>query len=114
MAYRLYSRAMQTVQELETRHVVPLVAKVDTLMTQVDGILVDVKGLTTRIGSRAARVDNALQHTIERVDETAGHVRESVATRLGNLVAMASGARSVLGGLFNGRRSSGEAPEGAI
>ena len=114
LVYRLYNQAMRTVQQLEERHVAPLVARVDTLMTKVDGILVDVKAITTRIGTRTERVDDAIQQTIDRVDQTAGRVRESMATRLGNLVAMASGARSVLGGLFNGRRSSGEAPEGVI
>ena len=59
-AYRLYAQAMRTVQELEARHVAPLVARVDTLMRKVDGILVDVKRVTARVGERTERVDTAM------------------------------------------------------
>lgn len=86
MAYRLYARTLQTVHELEARHVAPLAAKAGALMTRIDSVLVDVKDVTERMPGQS---------------------------RLGNLVTLASGAKQILGGLFNGRRSSGEAPGNA-
>lgn len=109
-AYRLYARAMRTVQELEARHVAPLVARADTLMRKVDGVLVDVKRITARVGNGTERVESAIQNTIDRVDETAGRVRSSVSSRVNGIVNVVNGAWHVVGSLLNGRRSSGEAP----
>jgi uncharacterized protein YoxC len=110
MAYRLYARATQAIRELETRHVAPLAAKVDTLMTKVDGILVDVKGITERVNSRTERVDSAIRHTMGRVDHTADRVRASVSSRMNGLISVVNSAWDLVGGMLNGRRSSGEAP----
>jgi hypothetical protein len=83
MAYRLYARTLQTVQELEARHVAPLAVRAHALMTRIDSVMGDVKDVTERMPGQS---------------------------RLSNLVTLASGAKQILGGLFNGRRSSGEAP----
>lgn len=109
-AYRLYAQAMQAVREVEQRQVAPLVAKVNVLMEKVDGILGDVKEVTTRVTKQAERVDLAIHGTMERVDETAARVRSSVASRLGRVFALAHGVKCAMGGMFNGRRASGEAP----
>jgi len=71
MAYRLYTQAMRTVREIEERQIAPLVARVNALMTRVDAILVDVKEVTSRVTDRTERVDAAIRHTMDRVDETA-------------------------------------------
>ncbi len=112
-AYRIYATAMQTMRELETRHLAPLAAKVEMTMAKVDGILVDVKAITARVGERTERVDTALRHTMERVDETADRMRSSVATHASTLVGVVNGVRHVMGTLFNGRRHAGETPEHA-
>jgi hypothetical protein len=110
MAYRLYSRTVQTVRELEVRHVAPLAARVETLMTKVDGILVDVKGITERVGSQTERVDSAIRHTMNRVDQTADRVRSTVSSRVNGVVGVVNSAWNLVGSLLNGRRSSDEAP----
>lgn len=84
LAYRMYTEAMRTIRELEARHVVPLVARANAVLEKAEGVLGDVKGVTERMPGQS---------------------------RLGNLVTLASGAKQILGGIFNGRRSSGEAPE---
>jgi len=93
LAYRFYSEAMRTLRELEARRAAPLVARVDALMTKVDGVLVDVSSVLADVKGATARMSGQ--------------------TRVGALVTMMSGAKQVLGGIFNGRRSSGEAPEHA-
>jgi methyl-accepting chemotaxis protein len=110
MAYRLYSRAMETVKEIEQRQVAPLVAKVNVLMAKVDGVLGDVKEITARVTRQTERVDSAIDGTIDRVDETAARVKSSVASQVGRVFAFINGARSVMDQFFTGRRPSKEAP----
>ena len=114
MAYRLYGHAMRTIRELEQRQVAPLVARVNTLMTRVDAILSDLRDVTTRVSTRTERVDSAIQHTIDRVDETAWRVRSSVNSRLRRAVALFFAARAAVDGFFHPRRGARRgAPEHA-
>ena len=110
MAYRMYSQVMRRSARSNERQVAPLVARVNALMTRVDDILVDVKDVTGRVTHQTERVDSAIRSTIDRVDETAGRVRESVAHRVHRVLGLVKGARSAFDSLFNGRRASGEAP----
>jgi len=114
MAYRLYTQAMRAVREIEERQIAPLVAKVNALMIRVDAILLDVKEVTSRVTDRTERVDAAIRHTMDRVDETAGRVRSSVSARVNRVLTLVHTARAAVDGLFhNGRRRPGEAPEHA-
>ena len=114
MAYRLYGQAMRTVREIEQRQIAPLVARVNTLITRVDSILVDLREVTARVSTRTERVDSAIQHTINRVDETAWRVRSSVNSRVQQAISLFYAARAVVDGFFHpGRRESGGAPEHA-
>ena len=110
MGWRLYTRAMQTVRDIEDRQVAPLVARVNVLMTKVDGILADVKGITARVEHQTERVDTAIHQTIDRVGETAGRVRSSVAGRVNSVLGLVHAARDLVGTLFNNRRHAREAP----
>lgn len=101
MAYKAYSRTMQMVRDVETRHVAPLMAKVNSLMTTVDGVVADVKGITARVGAQTDRVDSAIRSTIDRVDETADHVRSSVAQRVQRVVGVMRGVRVAMDTLFH-------------
>src|SRR5689334_11367660 len=65
LAYRMYTRAMRTIEELEARHVAPLVSRVDGLMARIEPLI--------------ARADGLLA-TVEKVDATAGRVTNSVAS----------------------------------
>jgi hypothetical protein len=114
MAYRLYTQAMRTVREIEERQIAPLAAKVNALMVRVDTILLDVKEITSRVTDRTERVDAAIRHTMDRVDETAGRIGSSVSARVNRVLTLVHTARAAVDGFFhNGRRRSGEAQEHA-
>jgi hypothetical protein len=102
MAYRLYSQALQAIHDIEQRQIAPLRAR-------VDAILGDVKDVTGRVTRQTERVDSAIHHTIHRVDETAERVRDSVGSRINQLMGLVHGVTCAVQGLFNGRRS-GQAP----
>ena len=106
MGYRLYSQAMQTVREIEARQIAPLVARANTLMTRVDAILADVKDVTGRVSDRTERVDSAIRTTMNRVDETAGRMRSTVASRVNRVLTLVHTARAAVDGFFHhGRRA---------
>ncbi len=106
VAYRLYSRAMQTITNIEQRQIAPLAERAQALMSTVDGILGDVKGLTGRVRGRTERVDAAIDDTIHRVDETAGRVRASVSSKIHGLMGMAQGVAAVMQALLHARRAA--------
>jgi methyl-accepting chemotaxis protein len=105
MGYRLYTRTLETVRELEQRQIAPLAANVNMLMAKVDGILTDVKEITARVTRQTERVDTAIENTVHRVDETADRVRSSVAAGVHQLSAFVHVARSVIESFFHGRAS---------
>jgi hypothetical protein len=94
MAYRLYTRAMRTMRELETRQIAPLVTRVNTLMEQVDGILVDVKDVTSRLSNRTERIDTAIRTTTS-----------SVASRVHRVLTLVHSARAAVDGFLHNRRA---------
>jgi hypothetical protein len=115
LGWKLYSRTMQTVQEIEERQIAPLRARVETLMGKVDGILIDVKRVTASVGTQTERVNSAISTTIDRVDETAYRVRHSVSSRVGRVLGLVQGARAAVGNLFNGHtRTAAAGPRAAI
>ena len=114
MAYRLYAQAMRTVREVEARQIAPLVATVNGLMVRVDAILLDVKEITSVVTNRTERVDAAIRHTMDRVDETAGRMRSSMTARVNRVLTLVHSAREAVDSFFhNGRRASGDASEHA-
>jgi uncharacterized protein YoxC len=95
MGYRLYTQAMQTIREVETRQVAPLVARANVLMERLDGILGDVKEVTTRVSDRTERVDAAIRSTTS-----------SVSSRVNRVLTLVHTARAAVDGFFhNGRRA---------
>jgi hypothetical protein len=114
MAYRLYGEAMRAIREVEQRQIAPFVARMNALMMHVDGILEDLRDVTARVSTRTERVDSAIQHTINRVDETAWRVRSSVSSKLQRALALVGAARAAVDGFFRpGRRAPSGAPEHA-
>jgi len=108
MAYRLYSTAMKTVRDIEERQVAPLVAKVNALMARVDLVFIDVKDVTARVTTRTERVDTALRHTMDRVDETADRVRSGVSGGVNRVLTLVHTARAAVDGfLHHNRRAAG-------
>jgi hypothetical protein len=109
MGYRLYTQVMWTVREIEERQVAPLVARLNALMTRVDSILIDVKDVTARVTTRTERVDAAIRHTMDRVDETADRVRNGVSARVNRVLTLVHTARAAVDGFFHhDRRAAGD------
>jgi hypothetical protein len=109
MGYRLYTQAMRTVREIEERQVAPVVARLNALMTRVDSILIDVKDVTARVTTRTERVDAAIRHTMDRVDETADRVRNGVSARVNRVLTLVHTARAAVDGFFHhDRRAAGD------
>jgi pyrimidine operon attenuation protein/uracil phosphoribosyltransferase len=86
MAYR---RIMQLVNDLEERQVAPVRAK-------VDAILGDVKTLTARVSEEAERVDQAIHGTINRVDDTAEHLKSTVREKVSYVAGVIRGVRAAI------------------
>jgi hypothetical protein len=84
-----YRRVMGLVNELEAKHVAPL-------MTRVNGIMDDVKGVTSRVTEQTERVDHAIKSTINRVDDTADRVRSNVRSRASQAVGIVRGIRAAI------------------
>jgi len=87
--YLMYSRVMQVVNDLETRHVIPLREKTEE-------ILADVKMVTSRVAQQTERVDHAINGTIDRVDETASRVRAGMHDRVSQAAGVLRGVRAVI------------------
>jgi hypothetical protein len=85
----VYRRVMQLVTDLEARQIAPLREK-------VDAILGDVKAVTARVNTEAERVDNAIHGTIDRVDNTAEHLKSSVMDKVNYAAGIVRGVRAAL------------------
>jgi hypothetical protein len=89
VGWRFYNQATRTMNELEARHIAPL-------RQQVDTILVDVQKVAARVSTQTERVDNAISGTIDRVDETAERVRDSVLDKVSRATGFVRGVRAVI------------------
>ena len=87
--WMVYRRAMQLVNDLEARQIAPVREK-------VDAILGDVKSLTARVNSEAERVDQAIHGTINRVDNTAEHVKSTVMDKVNDAAGVIRGIRAAI------------------
>jgi hypothetical protein len=87
--FMVYRRVMQLVTDLESRQIAPLREK-------VDAILGDVKAVTARVHSEAERVDHAIHGTIDRVDNTAEHLKSSVMDKVNSAAGIVRGVRAAI------------------
>ena len=85
----IYRRVMRLVNDLEARQITPVRAKVET-------ILEDVRTLTARVNSEAERVDQAIHGTINRVDNTAEHLRSTVREKVSSAAGVVRGIRAAI------------------
>jgi hypothetical protein len=92
--FLIYRRVMQVVNDLEVRQIAPLREK-------VDAILGDVKAVTARVNSEAERVDQAIHGTIDRVDNTAEHLKSSVMDKVNNAAGVVRGVRAAIVSLLH-------------
>ena len=87
--FMIYRRVMTVVSELESRQIAPL-------RERVDAILGDVKAVTARVNQEAARVDHAINGTIDRVDNTAEHVKNTVREKVTHAAGVVRGVRAAI------------------
>jgi hypothetical protein len=87
--FMVYRRVMQLMTDLESRQIAPLREK-------VDAILGDVKAVTARVNSEAERVDHAIHGTIDRVDNTAEHLKSSVMDKVNYAAGIVRGVRAAI------------------
>ena len=87
--FMVYRRVMQLVTDLESRQIAPLREKVDS-------ILGDVKAVTARVNHEAERVDDAIHGTIDRVDNTAEHLKSSVMDKVNYAAGIVRGVRAAI------------------
>jgi ElaB/YqjD/DUF883 family membrane-anchored ribosome-binding protein len=92
--FMMYRRVMQLVADLESRLVAPLREKVDAILT-------DVKSVTSRVSQQTERVDHAISGTMERVDETAERVKDTLRDKVNRAVGVARGVRAVITSLLS-------------
>ena len=88
-AYRVYSRVMTLVNELEARQVAPAMAR-------VNAILDDVKQVSSTVKEETVRVDSAIRNTMDRVDDTADRVRSNVRAKTSRILRIVPAARVAL------------------
>jgi pyrimidine operon attenuation protein/uracil phosphoribosyltransferase len=92
--FMVYRRIMQLVNDLEERQIAPVRAK-------VDAILGDVKTLTARVSEEAERVDHAIHGTINRVDDTAEHLKSTVREKVSYVAGVIRGVRAAIVSLLH-------------
>jgi pyrimidine operon attenuation protein/uracil phosphoribosyltransferase len=92
--FMVYRRIMQLVNDLEQRQIAPVRAK-------VDAILGDVKTLTARVSEEAERVDHAIHGTINRVDDTAEHLKSTVRDKVSYVAGVIRGVRAAIVSLLH-------------
>ena len=103
----MYRRVMELVAGLEQRHIVPLRARVET-------ILDDVKDVTVKVKEETDRVDHAIRATMDRVDDTADRVRANVRAKTSRIVGFVRGMRVVIEGILHSRHQPPASAAGRV
>ena len=67
---------------------------------QVDGILTDVQTIATRVSHQTERVDHAITGTIDRVDETADRVKDTLRDKVAQATGVVRGIRAIIASLL--------------
>lgn len=98
MAYR---KVMELVADLETRQVAPAMAR-------VNAILDDVKDVTAKVKEETERVDQAIHHTMDRIDDTADRVRSNVRAKTSWMVGIVRGLRVAIEEMLQTRHQAHE------
>jgi uncharacterized protein YoxC len=100
-AFMVYRRVMDLINGLEQRQIMPLMAR-------VNAILDDVKGVTAKVKEETERVDQAIRHTIDRVDDTADRVRSNVRAKTSRIIGFVRGLRQSIEAMLGSRHQPAE------
>ena len=93
LAYRIYQKAMTTLEEVERVHIAPLRAR-------VDGVLDQVQGMTEKVRHVQDSVTDALRHVTGTGTAVAGAVKSKTWPIIGIIQGLKSVATTMMG---NGR-----------
>lgn len=104
MAYRLYQKAMTTVETVERVHIAPLRAR-------VDGMLDQVQVMTDKVRHVQESVSDALRHVTGTGSAVAGAVKSKTWPIVGVLQGLKSVASTMMG---NGRHDPPDRSYGAM
>ena len=104
LAYRMYQRAMTTLQTVERLHIAPLHAR-------VDGMLDQVQLMTDKVRHAQESVSDALRH----VTGTGTAVADAVKSKAWPLLGILQGLKSVASSVMqNGRHDEADRPYRAM
>lgn len=104
LAYRMYQKAMTTIETVERVHIAPLRAR-------VDGILDQVQVMTEKVRHVQDSVSDVLRHVTGTGSAVAGAVKSKTWPIIGILQGLKSVANSVMG---NGRHDHHDKTYGAM
>jgi hypothetical protein len=93
--FMLYRKMTTLTRELEDR--------VAPSMQRVNAILDDVREVSGTVKMRTVRAEQAIHHTMDRVDETVDRVRHNVRAKTGMLVGLVRGARVAIETMLQSR-----------
>jgi len=94
--FMLFRKVSVLTTELEAKHVAPA-------MQRVNAILDDVREVSGTVKMRTVRAEQAIHHTMDRVDETVDRVRHNVRAKTGMLVGLVRGARVAIETMLQSR-----------
>jgi uncharacterized protein YoxC len=103
-AFRLYQKAMTTMQTVERVHIAPVRAR-------VDGILDQVQGMTDKVRHAQESVSDAVRHLTGTGSAVAGAVKSKTWPIVGIFQGLKSVANSMRG---NGRHDDSDRSYGAM
>ena len=104
MAYRMYQKAMTTIETVERLHIAPLRAR-------VDGMLNQVQAMTDKVRHAQDSVSDALRHVTGTGSVVAGAVKAKTWPLVGIFQGLKSVAITMMG---NGRHERGDRSYGAM
>jgi uncharacterized protein YoxC len=95
-AWITYRRLSTLVANLEIRHVVPVMARVNAILDDVKAVSATLKVEAERVDDAIQRVDEAVHRTMERVDATAQRVHTNVRAKTSRVVGFVIGLRKAV------------------
>ena len=104
MAYRMYQKAMMTIETVERVHIAPLRARVDSLLDQV-------QAMTNKMRHAQDSVSDAFRHVTGTGSAVAGAVKSKTWPIVGIIQGLKSVATTMMG---NGRHERGDRSYGAM
>ena len=103
-AYRMYQKAMTTIETVERLHIAPLRAR-------VDGVLDQVQVMTEKVRHVQDSVSDAVRHVTGTGTAVAGAVKSKTWPIIGIIQGIKSVANTMMG---NGRHDHPDRPHGAL